>query len=44
MLLDRSAAGDRAKPTGLLTEALAMYESTEMPFHAYRSSGRLAAL
>jgi hypothetical protein len=44
MLLDRNAAGDRAKARGLLTEALAMYESMEMPFHANRTSGRLAAL
>jgi hypothetical protein len=28
----------------MLSEALAMYESMEMPFHANRTSGRLAAL
>jgi hypothetical protein len=43
-LLDRNAAGDRAKARGLLSEALAMYESMEMPFHANRTSGRLASL
>ena len=44
MLLDRNAPGDHAKAPGLLSEALAMYESMEMPFHAKRSSGRLAEL
>ena len=44
MLLDRNAPGDHAKARGLLSEALAMYESMEMPFHAKRSSGRLAEL
>jgi tetratricopeptide (TPR) repeat protein len=44
MLLDRNAAGDRAKARGLLSEVLAMYESMEMPFHANRTSGRLASL
>ena len=44
MLLDRNAAGDRAKARVLLAEALAMYESMEMPFHANRTSSRLAAL
>lgn len=37
MLLDRSASGDAAKARGLLAEALAMYESMEMPFHAKRT-------
>ena len=44
MLLDRDADGDHAKARGLLSEALAMYESMEMPFHAKRTSGRLAKL
>jgi len=44
MALDRDAEGDRAKARGLLSEALAMYESMEMPFHAKRTSARLAAL
>ncbi len=44
MLLERNAAGDRTKARGLLSEALAMYESMEMPFHANRTSGRLASL
>ena len=44
MLLDRNAPGDHAKARGLLTDALAMYESMEMPFHANRTSGRLAKL
>jgi tetratricopeptide (TPR) repeat protein len=44
MLLDRDAAGDRAKARGLLTEALTMYEALEMPLHANRTSGRLATL
>ena len=44
MLLDGNAARDRAKARGLLTEALAMCESMEMPFHANRTSGCLAAL
>jgi hypothetical protein len=43
MLLDRNARGDHAKARGLLSEALAMYESMEMPFHANRTSARLAA-
>lgn len=44
MLLDRNAAGDHAKARGLLSEALAMYESMKMPFHANRTGGRLASL
>ena len=44
MLLDRNAPGDAAKARGLLSEALAMYESMGMPFHANRTSGRLATL
>jgi hypothetical protein len=40
MLLDRNATGDRSKARDLLTEALAMYERWEMPFHANRTSGR----
>jgi hypothetical protein len=44
MLLDRNAPSDAAKARGLLSEALAMYESVEMPFHAKRASARLAEL
>jgi len=44
MLLDRNGPGDAAKARGLLSEALAMYESMGMPFHASRTSGRLANL
>ena len=44
MLLDRNADEDREKARGLLSEALAMYQSMEMPFHANRTSARLAAL
>jgi tetratricopeptide (TPR) repeat protein/predicted Ser/Thr protein kinase len=44
MLLDRNAPGDAAKACVLLSEALAMYESIGMPFHASRTSGRLATL
>jgi tetratricopeptide (TPR) repeat protein len=44
MLLDRNARGDAAKARGLLTEALGMYESTGMPFHASRTRARLAVL
>ena len=44
MLLDRQAAGDLAKARDLLTEALPMYESYEMPFHSNRARGRLGAL
>jgi len=44
MLLDRNAPGDAAKARVLLSEALAMYESMGMPFHANRTSGRLASL
>jgi tetratricopeptide (TPR) repeat protein len=44
MLLDRNGPGDAAKARGLLSEALAMYESLEMPFHANRTSAKLAAL
>jgi hypothetical protein len=44
MLLDRNGPGDAAKVRGLLSEALAMYESMGMPFHASRASGRLATL
>jgi hypothetical protein len=44
MLLERNAPGDAAKARVLLSEALAMYESMGMPFHANRTSGRLAAL
>jgi tRNA A-37 threonylcarbamoyl transferase component Bud32/tetratricopeptide (TPR) repeat protein len=44
MLLDRNAPGDAAKARGLFSEALAMYESVGMPFHASRAGGRLAAL
>ena len=42
MLLDRNAPGDAAKARGLLSEALAMYESMGMPFHAKRTSARTA--
>jgi tetratricopeptide (TPR) repeat protein len=44
MLLDRKATGDATKARVLLSEALAMYESLGMAFHANRTSGRLAAL
>jgi hypothetical protein len=44
MLLDRNAPGDATNARVLLSEALAMYESMGMPFHANRTSGRLAAL
>src|ERR1022692_3539940 len=44
MLLDRDGPGDAAKARDLLSEALAMYESLEMPFHANRTSAKLAAL
>jgi hypothetical protein len=44
MLFDRNAPGDAAKARVLLSEALAMYESMGMPFHANRTSGRLATL
>jgi hypothetical protein len=44
MLLDRNAPGDAAKARVLLGEALAIYESVGMPFHASRTSGRLATL
>jgi len=36
--------GDAAKARDLLSEALAMYESLEMAFHANRTSAKLAAL
>jgi tetratricopeptide (TPR) repeat protein len=38
MLLDRNAPGDAANARGLLSEALAMYESMGMPFHAKRTA------
>jgi hypothetical protein len=44
MLLDRNVPGDAAKARGLLSEALAMYESMGMPFHAGRSGAKLTAL
>jgi len=44
MLLDRKGTGDTAKARALLSEALAMYESMGMPFHANRTSGKLATL
>src|SRR5439155_433576 len=44
MLLDRNTTGNAAKARILFSEALAMYESMGMPFHANRTSGRLAAL
>ena len=44
MLLDRNGPGDAAKARDLLSEALAMYESLVMPFHANRTSAKLAAL
>ena len=44
MLLDRNAAGDLDKARDLLTEALAMYEALEMPFHANRTRGRFSSL
>jgi hypothetical protein len=39
-----NSRGDAAKARVLLSEALAMYESVGMSFHANRTSGRLAAL
>jgi hypothetical protein len=44
MLLDRNASGDAEKARGLLREALAIYQSIGMSFHAQRTSGRLATL
>ena len=44
MLLDRNVPGDGAMARGLLSEALAMYERLEMPFHAHRTSSRLASV
>ena len=44
LLLDRNAPGDAAKARGLFSEALAMYESMGMPFHASRTGRRLATL
>ncbi len=44
MLLDRNAPGDPSKARALLSEALALYQSMEMPFHANRTSARLAGL
>jgi hypothetical protein len=42
MLLDRHAPGDAATARVMLSEALALYESMAMPFHANRTSVRLA--
>jgi hypothetical protein len=42
MLLDRNAPGDAERARALLTEALAMYESMEMPIHANRTSATLS--
>ena len=44
MLADRHAPGDMAKARALFNEALAMYHSMGMPFHASRINGRLATL
>jgi hypothetical protein len=44
MLLGRNGPGAAAKARLLLSEALAMYESMGMAFHANRTSGRLATL
>ena len=44
MLLDRKAPGDNLKARSLLSEALAMFESIGMPFHAKRTSSLLASL
>jgi hypothetical protein len=44
MLLGRNGLADAAKARVLLSEALAMYESMGMPFHANRTSGGLATL
>jgi len=44
MLLDRNGPGDSEKAQRLLSEALAIYESIKMPFHATRASARLANL
>ena len=43
-LLDRKSPGDNIKAHDLLREALAMFESIGMPFHAKRTSGLLASL
>ena len=44
MLLDRQGAGDLAQARELLAEALAMYESLEMSFHANRTREGLGSL
>lgn len=44
MLIGRNGPGDAAKARVLLGEAVAMYESMGMPFHANRTSGRRATL
>jgi serine/threonine protein kinase/tetratricopeptide (TPR) repeat protein len=43
-LLERASPGDASRARGLLGEALAMYESMGMPFHARRASESLAKL
>src|SRR5665213_1309827 len=43
-LLDRNGPEDSVKARSLLIEALAMYESIGMPFHANRTSAKLASL
>lgn len=44
MLLERNNDGDSSKARGLLSEALAMYESMGMPFYASRAGVRVANL
>ena len=44
MLLDRNGPGDAAKARVLWNEALTMYESMMMPFHASRIIRRLATM
>lgn len=42
MLLGRNRSGDELKARSLLSEALTMYEAMGMPFHARRTSERVA--
>jgi tetratricopeptide (TPR) repeat protein len=44
MLLDRDGPGNAATARSLLSEALAMYESVGMPFHAGRTGAKLTNL
>ena len=43
MLLARDLPGDRERARGLLNEALNLYESIGMPWHARRAAARLSA-